>query len=147
MAVTFQGTYTKQSGTQPATGSVSVTPDGGSATVTNLDASGHFTAALAYAERYTVVETLDGASDTKIVEVATDGETVDLSRDTGEAPAPSSSLKVGTITITEVTGAPTIAGAVGDIALRKDGTGNGTSNFYVCTVAGAAGAATWVATA
>jgi hypothetical protein len=41
------------------------------------------------------------------------------------------------------TGAPAIAGAVGDYFFRTDATGTADERIYVCTVAGAAGAATW----
>ena len=46
----------------------------------------------------------------------------------------------GNVQIWAGIGAPTIGGQVGDIYFRQDG---GTSVIYVCTVAGAAGAATW----
>ena len=41
------------------------------------------------------------------------------------------------------TGAPTIAGAVGDLFFRTDATTTADERIYICTVAGAAGAATW----
>lgn len=42
------------------------------------------------------------------------------------------------------TGAPTIAGAVGDLFFRTDTPTVADQRIYICTVAGAAGAATWV---
>lgn len=41
-------------------------------------------------------------------------------------------------------GAPTIAGKLGDYYLRRDTPSTVNQRIYVCTVAGAAGAATWV---
>ena len=42
------------------------------------------------------------------------------------------------------TGAPTIAGTAGDIFFRTDTPTTADQRIYICTVAGAAGAATWV---
>jgi hypothetical protein len=47
-----------------------------------------------------------------------------------------------TVSFTAGRGAPTIGGNVGDAYWQQDG---GTAPFYVCTVAGVAGAATWAA--
>ena len=52
-------------------------------------------------------------------------------------------VTAGAVTLSSGNGAPTIGGNVGDMYIRKDG-GDG-SWIYRCTVAGAAGAATWVA--
>jgi hypothetical protein len=41
-------------------------------------------------------------------------------------------------------GAPAIAGAVGDYYFRRDTPGTANQRIYICTVAGGAGAATWV---
>ena len=42
------------------------------------------------------------------------------------------------------TGAPTIAGTAGDFFFRTDTPSTANQRIYVCTVTGAAGAATWV---
>ena len=47
-------------------------------------------------------------------------------------------------TISSGVGAPVIAGTVGDYFFRTDATGTANERVYVCTVTGAAGAATWV---
>jgi hypothetical protein len=44
-------------------------------------------------------------------------------------------------------GAPAIAGTAGDYYFRKDTPATVGQRIYVCTVSGAAGVATWVATA
>lgn len=49
----------------------------------------------------------------------------------------------GSVMVTTVNGVPNIGGEVGDLAIRADGVDG--SWIYRCTVAGAAGAATWVA--
>lgn len=53
----------------------------------------------------------------------------------------------GGVKLSSGSGVPGIAGAVGDYYFRTDTPGTATQRIYVCTVAGAAGAATWVATA
>lgn len=55
-----------------------------------------------------------------------------------------SAARIGTCTLWSGTGAPTIGGAVGDLYIRTDAAGDSTY-FYRCTVAGAAGVATWAA--
>jgi len=49
----------------------------------------------------------------------------------------------GSIILWSGTGVPTIGGNVGDLYIRQDG--SETTYFYRCTVAGAAGSATWTA--
>lgn len=53
-------------------------------------------------------------------------------------------LKIGTVIFWSGAGVPTIGGNVGDFYIRSDPAGDSTY-FYRCTVAGAAGAATWAA--
>lgn len=53
-------------------------------------------------------------------------------------------VQVGTCIIWSGTGAPAIGGNIGDLYIRTDPAGDSTY-FYRCTVAGAAGAATWAA--
>ena len=47
-------------------------------------------------------------------------------------------------TLNSGTGAPTIAGTAGDFYFRTDTPTTADQRIYVCTVSGAAGAATWV---
>lgn len=53
-------------------------------------------------------------------------------------------VQVGACIIWSGTGAPAIGGNVGDLYIRTNPAGDSTY-FYRCTVAGAAGAATWAA--
>jgi hypothetical protein len=46
-------------------------------------------------------------------------------------------------TLNSGAGAPAIGGVVGDLYIRTDGTHGAVTCLYQCTVAGAAGAATW----
>lgn len=50
----------------------------------------------------------------------------------------------GTGAITWTPGVPACAGAIGDLAVNKAGAAGTKTNLYFCTVAGAAGSATWV---
>lgn len=52
-------------------------------------------------------------------------------------------IKVGTCILWSGAGVPAIGGNVGDLYIRTDGAE--TTYFYRCTVAGAAGVATWAA--
>jgi hypothetical protein len=54
---------------------------------------------------------------------------------------------IATAAETNGNGVPTIAGAKGDRFWRIDTAQTAGSRLYICTVAGAAGVATWVATA
>lgn len=49
----------------------------------------------------------------------------------------------GAVTINSGTGVPTIAGALGDWFIRTDTPTVADQRLYICTAAGAAGAATW----
>jgi hypothetical protein len=143
MSVTIQGTYTQDNGTQPAAGTVVVTPLGGSPDTETLDDTGSFSHAYAYAEHYDVVESVGSIVRQRTIK-ALDGKTVDLSRDTGDGAT--TGLQIGSIKVTEVTGAPAIAGELGDLAVRKDGSG-AKNNIYACTTAGSGSHAVWTAIA
>lgn len=62
----------------------------------------------------------------------------------GTAALPGGVLLTAAATMNSGTGAPAIAGAVGDYFFRTDATTTADERIYVCTVAGAAGSATWV---
>lgn len=141
MTTTFTGLYTRNNGTQPAAGTVAVTPDGGGTTTFTLDATGAIPAAstVAFAPRYTIVDTITGATTrTRTVQVLNDAQTVDLSRDVGHDGA--TPLNIGAAKIFATTGVPTDVlcpgAANGDIAVRLDAT-HGTNNTLYQRQAGA----------
>lgn len=87
---------------------------------------------------YQVVERLTGqAALTYYIQVPhNQGSTLSLSDLAGWQTAITDTVNVGT-------GAPTIAGAVGDFYLRTDTPSTSLQRIYVCTAAGGAGVATW----
>jgi hypothetical protein len=83
VSVVFSGTYTENGGEGYASGTVALTPRGGSTTTATLDGVGHYSTTLTVEGTFTVVETITGqAAKTKTV-YATNGATVDTSRDIG----------------------------------------------------------------
>lgn len=97
MAVTFQGTYTKNKGLQPAAGTVAITPDGGETATEDLDGTGSYSTSQT-GTSFTIVETITGDSATTrttTVKVL-DGKTVETSRDIGRVGAPAAeSTEIG----------------------------------------------------
>jgi hypothetical protein len=86
-SVTFEGTYTCNSGTACAFVEVVITPDGGEPTTLTTDELGAITSTEIDGESFTVSEQIshtDGSSVTQTKRVrAVPGQSVDLSRDVG----------------------------------------------------------------
>ncbi len=75
------------------------------------------------------------------------GSGIDLASDAnqGAVNVLAEPLKIGTCIIWAGSGVPAIGGNLNDLYIRTDAGASETAYFYRCTVAGAAGAATWVA--
>lgn len=82
-SVVFSGTYTQNQGEAVAAGTVAITPYRQSTTTATLDASGHYSATIAAAGVFTVVETLTGVAVRTYKVNGIDGAVVDTGRDIG----------------------------------------------------------------
>lgn len=107
MSTTFTGTYTKNMGTQPAAGTVTVHALGATGpTGATLDGNGHYSTAISTTEEeFTVTEAITGGGTRSYSVRALPGTTVNTGRDIGRVGT--SALTVGPTGPTGPTGVET----------------------------------------